>query len=80
MALYGELAFNFVEMGHHIDVVMNYEITAFVGYAIKKLERNKKMLSNNSNADSGWQTKGNRRKKVMTSGQLAQKARAQKGS
>jgi len=77
MELYGDQAFKLIELGHHIDVVMNYEITALLGYAIKKADRIQEVDPNrqSDSTDSGWQTQGNKRKKVMTSDQLAQKAR-----
>lgn len=75
--MYEEIAFSLIEAGHSIDAVMSYEHTMLIGYAIKKIQRNKQMNEGRTDPD-GWQTQGNKRKKVMTSDQLMKKARARK--
>lgn len=76
MAMYEDIVFALIEAGHAIDAVMNYEHTVLIGYAIKKMQHNKQMAG--ATDTDGWQTQGNKRKKVMTSEQLMKKARAKK--
>jgi len=74
--MYEEVAFDLIEHGHPVDAVMSSELSALLGYAIKKMERNKLMTEG---SQGGSQTQGNKRTKVMTSEELVKKARAKKG-
>lgn len=75
MSLFEDIAFNLIELGHSPEAIMGYEITFLLGYAIKKIKRNK---AQKPAQNDDWTTSGNKRSKTVTSNQMLQKARAKK--
>ena len=71
-----EIAFNLLELGYTQQEIMDSEVTFLMGYAIKKMERNKQAQDATQPTDKdGWQTSGNKRRKTMTSQQALVKVR-----
>ena len=77
--MYEEIAFNLLELGYTPQEIMALEITFLMGYAIKKMERNKEAQPEQQPTDSdGWTKSGNKRRKTMTSQQALAKVQARK--
>jgi len=75
--MFEEIAFNLLELGYTQHEIMDCEITFLMGYAIKKMERNKQAqdATQPTTQDDGWQIHGNKRSKTMTSEQALAKVR-----
>ena len=66
-----------LENGHSREAVLGYELPYIYGFVMKKLDQNKEAaerLEKSKNKD-GWQQRGNKRTKTMTSDQMLRKAR-----
>ena len=74
--MFEEIAFNLLELGYTQREIIDCEITFLMGYAIKKMERNKQTQDAAHPAtQDGWQIHGNKRRKTMTSEQALAKVR-----
>ncbi len=67
-----------LEAGHTRDTVLEYELPYLYGYTQKKFDmrEEEKDYKTGAHTKDGWQQKGNKRTKTITSDQMLAKLRA----